>query len=97
MASSKISVNNLKSAIVNVSGTTNANGIIIVGDGGQNFTSDDCFVVSNISYGANKNYLISVSGVYPEYNTVGIKYRNASTGAVVANTAITDRVLLIGR
>lgn len=96
MASSQFKVHeDIVSEIVNVSGTTAANGGINVTTN-YNYTTGSIYAMSNISDDNTKNYRITVAGK-PYPNAVTLRYRNTVDNSALANTSVSDKVLIIGK
>ncbi len=80
-----------KHEAVPFSGTTDSGGTILI-----NTTTafNVVWALSNLSNTLALKYKITVDGIVG--NSVRIRYRNMSDNSAVANTSITDTVLLIG-
>ncbi len=80
-----------KAEIVTISDTTDSGGLITI-TAANSYTN--AYVLSNISSNVNYKYRVTVNGLLN--NTLNLRYRNASDNSAVANTSISDVVMIIG-
>ena len=79
--------------IVTVNGTTDSSGRIMVNV--TNNYDGRPYVVSNISDALGLNYRVTVQSY--GNNKCYLRYRNASDNSALANTAVQDQVLILGK